>query len=171
MKKDKKTIKKVESELIKDINEDTDQIKKFIIILIGVALVSVILYFVSAKYVLKDNFQGDKNDTPVEENISYDRVDAGNVFNRPYEEYYVLAYDPSSLEASVYASLLKIDKDKKVYFLNLALDVNKGYIGEGNKNATNPSELSLKEPTLIKIENGTITKYLETLEAIEKELK
>lgn len=173
MKKNAKETK-VESALIKDINEDTGEFKKFILILVGVAVVAVLLYFVSAKYVIKDKFQGEKEKTPVEETIDYKKISIGNVFNRPYDEYYVFAYDQDSLEGNIYLSLFdNFDSESgKIYHLDLANELNKKYVGEsGNKDAETPSELSLVEPTLIKIKNGKISKYLEDLEDIKEELK
>lgn len=175
MKKNKEIKKNVESNVIKDINADTGEVKKFILILTGVALVTIILYFVSAKYVIKDNFQDNKEeDKTTETTISYLNVDVGNVFNRPYDEYYVFAYDTKSPEAGIYASVMNFfdSKKGKIYLLNLSTEVNKKYVGkEGNKKATKASELSLVEPTLIKIKKGKIDKYLENIDDIEKELK
>ena len=170
MAKKKNNNVKQEETIIKDVNENTDQIKKFIIILVGVSLVAFLLYFVSNKYLIGD---GRKNDTTTTEEISYSTVTVGNVFNRPYDEYYVLAYDAESVESDYYYSLINSfdTKKGKMFFLNLALEVNKKALGEtSNKNAKSPNELKLKEPTLIKIKNGVITKYLETREEIDKEI-
>lgn len=170
-----KKVKALESTLIKNVNDDTDQIKKFAYILIGVAIVALLLYVFSSKILIKDgvNKKSDK-DTNASETITYATVDVGNVFNRPYDEYYVLAYDPDSLKASVYSTIMMNTSEEKgkIYFLNLGSDINKPYVKEeSNKKATKVSELALKEPTLIKISKGKVEKYLETLEDIEKELK
>lgn len=161
----------VQSTVIKDINEDTNQIKKFIIILFGVALVSILIYFVATKILTNNDSSNNEN---TEATITYTNVMIGNVFNRPYDEYYVFAYDPDSLQASLYASYLNnFDKEKgKIYFLDLSLEVNKKAVSDSsNKTAKNPNELKIKEPTLIKIKKGTIDKYLDSIEEIETELK
>lgn len=166
----KKNVKQ-EDTIIKDVNEDTAQIRKFVIILFCVAVVSFLLYFISSKYLIKDGVH-DEASTP-EETLSYSNVNVGNIFNRPYDEYYILAYDPDSLEASYYASLLNnFDiKKGKIYFLDLSNSINKKYIGEeSNKKAKNPSEIKLKEPTLIKIKNAKIDVYLDSRDEIDKEL-
>lgn len=167
-----KKIKNVkQNDIIKDVNEDTDQIRKFIFILCGVALVALMLYFVSSKYLIKDGVSKDNISNP--ETISYNNVNVGNVFNRPYDEYYVFAFDPDSLDASIYSSLMNSfdTKKAKMYFLNMGLEVNQKAKSEsGNKTAKNSNELKLKEPTLIKIKKGSIDKYLESREEIEKEL-
>lgn len=166
--------KKKDYELIRDINDDTDQFKKFIYILCGVALVAVILYFVSNNYLIKDSDLNDNKNNTTSATISYTEVNVGNVFNRPYDEYYVFAYNPEDKEASYYASLLNNFKSEKgkLYYLNLSIDVNSKYVKDSsNKNATQASELSFNGPTLIKIKKGKIDKYLEKIDDIEKELK
>lgn len=164
--------KQVETELIKTTSEETDQVKTFVFILIGVALVAAILYFVSTQYLVKDGVK--KDTTPVAEEISYNNVNVGTVFNRPEEEYYVMAYDPDSPKASFYSTVMSLYKDDKIrlYFLNLSIEANKAYVKEtSNPNATKASELALNTPTLIKIKNGKIDKYIEDYEEIKKELK
>lgn len=171
MKKKIKNDDKIKNDIIKDVNEDTDQIKKFVIILVGVAIVASLLYFISSKYLIKDGVKEEEKST--QETLAYNKVNVGTVFNRPYEEYYVLAYDPDSLEASYYASWLNSfdSKKGKIYFLDLSLEINKKQVGEtSNKNASKPGELSLKEPTLIKIKNGKIDKYFDTRKEIDDEL-
>lgn len=163
--------KNVKQETIKYVNEDTDQIKKFILILIGVALVALLLYFVTAKFLVKDNFQ--EEDTPRSEaTIEYDTVKVGNIFNRPYDEYYVFAYDSSSTKAGYYATISSRSSKEKIYFLDLNLDINKKYVGEeGNKSASSAEEIVLKDPTLIKIKGGKIVEYYENIDDIVKTLK
>jgi len=171
MKKNDKQMKKISKEVIKDNNEDTATVAKLIFILVGVSLVTVLLYFASSKFIIKDGVEKEEEKPAVE--IAYDSVNVGNVFNRPYNEYYILAYDANSLKASYYSALLNTFdvEDSKIYFLDLSKDINKKYIGEEvNKNASKPSELVLKEPTLLKIKNGKISKVLTTIDEIEKEI-
>lgn len=171
MKKNKK-MKSNEVELIKTTNEETDQVKTFVYILIGVAVVTGLLYFLSTNYFVKD---GVKNDDDVaEEAYAYNNVNVGTVFNRSESEYYVFAFDPENLQSSYYSALLNSYKSDKVkmYFMDLSIEINKEYVKDiSNSKATKPSELALKSPTLIKIKSGKIDKYLENIEEIEKELK
>lgn len=170
MKKVKNNKKVNKQETIKYINEDTNQIKKFIFILIGVALIAVLLYFVTAKYLVKDKFQKEV-ENKVETKITYDTLSIGNVFNRPYETYYIMAFDSESLQASYYDALINNYTKEKIYFLDLSLEVNKKYVKEtSNPKASKPSELALKNPTLILIKDGKISKYFDDLASIEKEI-
>ena len=171
-KRELKTSKENKSGVIKYVNEDTNEIRKFILILGCVALIAVILYFVTAKYLVKDRFQ-EKTNTIVEETISYDTVKGGSLFNRPYDEYYVLAYEKDNTDASYYAALVNnYSGDIKIYTMDLSLETNKQYTGEkGNSSATNASELSLVSPTLIFIKDGKISKYYEGKDDITDALK
>ena len=165
----KKNYKPAKSTLIKPVNDAEDQVKKFIIILVGVAIVCVLSYLFTAKYLVKDK----KTDTKEEETtITYDNIRVGNIFNRPYNSYYVLASDlnENTNYQSLASSYLSKHTDEKIYYIDLSLDINKKYIGNSNKNATKASEIKLKDPTLIKIENGQITNYLDDKSSIENEL-
>ena len=164
--------KNIKTGVIKYANEDTNEIKKFALILVGVAVIAVLLYFVTAKYLVKDNFQS-KDNTPASEDITYNAVKGGTLFNRPYDEYYVLAYDKSDETSPYYSVLTSLyDGETKLYTMDLSLDVNKQYIGEkGNAKATKPSELSIINPTLILIKDGKILKYYEGKDTIADILK
>lgn len=167
-----KNIKDVEPQLIKTTNDDTDQVKKFAYILVGVAVIALLLYVFTTKVLVKDSSKKDDNSNSTAVSINYSILDVGMMFNRPYDEYYILAYDPDSLDASLYASMLnKVDSKKgKVYFLDLSNGLNKPYVkDESNAKATKASEVAIKGPTMIKISKGKISKYLESYEEIEDE--
>ncbi len=170
----KKNNKKIDAknEVIKQTSDESDQIKTFVYILLGVALITVLLYFLSSKVLIKDGV--DKKEESGEVSIAYNNVNVGNVFNRPDDEYYVFAFDPTTTKANYYYALMSnFDTEKtNMYYLDLAVEINKNYIKEeSNKNATKASELALKEPTLMLIKKGKIAKYLESEEEIVKELE
>lgn len=167
-----KKTNEVKVDIIKDVNDDTDTVKKFIFILVGVAIVTIGLYFLSSKYLIKDGVTP-KTETK-EETISYSNVLGGNVFNRKETDYYVLAFDPESKKSPHYERLLSAfdKKDSKLYFMDLSLEANKKYVKEeSNAKPTKPEELAFKEAALIKIKNGKVDKFLEDISEIEKELK
>ena len=169
----KNETKEVKPKLIKDVNEDTDQVKKFILLLFGIAIISGLLYFLTAKYLIKDEFQKSSTDD-VEEVMTYDNVNVGNVFNRPYDKYYVFAFDREAIRASYYQNLFGnfSGGDTKIYSLDLSKGINAKYASdESNKSATKPSELKIKSPTLMLIEKGKITEYYDTEDEIVKILK
>lgn len=165
----KRNKKNKEAKLIKTINEDTNQVGKFFLILFGLIIIMGLLYVLTSKN-LNDN-----SVESTETTISYTTVNVGNVFNRPYDNYYVLAYDLQNDENSLYSisnNYMNESGSKKLYTLDLGLKVNQKYVKEvSNKNATKPNELSLTNPTLIEIENGKIIKYYDTVESIQNVLK
>ena len=122
MKKKEKTLK---VNMIKDTNEDTEQIKKFILILASIAIIAFLLYFVTAKFIIKDEFQ--KENETTETTIYYDQVKVGNVFNRPYDEYYVMAFESEDNNAVYYSALMNSyankEDSKKIYYLSLSANV------------------------------------------------
>ena len=161
-----------DKKLIKQVNEDTNVVKKFVFILIGVIIVSILLYILTVKYLKVDNTTPESTDTT----ISYTSVNAGNVFNRPYDNYYVFAYDTKGDNANYYGSIFSTyqneSTNKKIYSMDLNLAVNKKYVSDkSNKAAKNTSELSIKDPTLIEIKDGKIVNYYDTEEAIMNILK
>ena len=161
-----------EKKLIKQVNDDTNVVKKFVYILIGVIIVTVLLYVVTVKYLKVDNPTPESTETT----ISYTSVNAGNVFNRPYDNYYVFAYDTKGDNANYYGNILSTyqneSSSKKIYSMDLNLAINKKYVSDkSNKKAANTSELSIKDPTLIEIKNGKIVNYYDTEDAIMNILK
>ena len=139
-----------------------------IIILIVVVIVAVGFYFLTDKFV-----EPVKEEAP-SVNIDYDIATVGTMFNRPYDEYYVLLYDSESLEAAYYNTLFSrysTANKNKIYYVDLSLKENSKYVKDSsNKNLTSASDASFVGPTLVSIKNGKITKYLETKEDIKAEL-
>ena len=160
-----------DKQIMKKEDDSVDQVKKFVIILFGVALFSFLAYIFTAKVLVKEDVNNKKSDVTIE----YNNVDVGNIFNRPYDNYYVLAVDKADKDSSYYENIVSTytsgEKSKKVYTLDLSLSVNKKYVGKSNKTATKASEISLSNPTLIEIEKGKIANYYDTKESITDALK
>ena len=165
-------MKKIDDKkVMKKEDDSVDQVKKFIIILFGVAIICLLAYFFTAKVLVKEEPKKKSTDITIE----YTNVDVGNIFNRPYDNYYVLALDESKDDASYYQNMVATysseSNSKKIYSLDLSLSVNKKYVGKSNKRATKASEVSLSNPTLIEIENGKIKNYYDTKESITNALE
>lgn len=169
-----KNIKKVDID--KYTSEESKEVKRFIIILLSIIVLVLAVYGIT-RLVNKD--KDNNNDRTVTAgSIDYDKVSVGTLFNRADSEYYVIVYDGEAPNAIYYSALMNkyMDKEKsnKVYFCDLSNELNKKYyVGEdkdSNPNATTSSELAFKNLTLIKIKNGKIVKYLETLDTIKTEL-
>ena len=168
----KKANKNEEVKLIKQTNEDTNMVRKFFLILLGVILICGLIYFLTTK-TLSDNPKSTESSST---SISYDTVNVGNIFNRPYEEYYVMAYDFDASNAYEYTNAVLAYKSEstsiKIYSLDLGLKQNNDHVGDkSNKSAKTASEVMFNGPTLIKISNGKIKNYYDTKEEILNALK
>lgn len=176
--------KKVNQKRIKDINkvmpgDDELEVKRFLIIL-GVLIVLIVgVYFVTELL--------SKEEAPESEvvsgSINYDLVNVGGILNRPYKDYYVMVYDSTSSEAVIYSTLINkymsnSSKDGyiKLYFCDLDNALNKDFYnknedGKSNKNVEKTSDFNFSNLTLLKVNNGKVTKYIENYSEIEKLLE
>ncbi len=157
-----------------NVTSDTDtDVFRFLIILVVICALVIGLYFLSKSLVDKRNNNETNNNTNV--TIDYDLTSVGTIFNRPYNEYYVVVYDGTDDDAMYYSTLItkykKKDNALKVYYCDLNNELNKPYKSEnekGNKNASSVKDLSFGKVTLIKIKNGSILEYIEDIEKIKK---
>lgn len=155
-------------------SEEAKEVKRFIIILFGIIILVLGVYVVT-RVLSKDKDNNEKEVTAGV--IDYDITSVGTILNKPDKEYYVIIYDGTISEAVYYSALVNIYMAKEnslpVFFCNLNNALNKKYyVGndKSNKNATKISEFAFGDLTLLKIKNGEITKYIESLDTIKKEL-
>ena len=85
MAKDTKKIKQT-----KIVNDDVEQIKKLIILLVIVVVLCIGVYFLTEKLLSRKNTTDTNTNTEVK--FNYDIATVGTMFNRPEEEYYVFIY-------------------------------------------------------------------------------
>ena len=159
--------------------EEENEVKRFIIIVIIIGL------FVGVIYGLTEIFKKDeekKEEEKQEITISYDKLTVGTLLNRPYDEYYVLAYDGDANKAVEYSAILSQYKSKssekdyvKIYFLDLSNGLNKKYYNVNEDNKSNPNAkkiegLDFGDLTLLYINDGKIKEYIEDYKTIQKKL-
>lgn len=173
---DKKNIKGMN---IKDISEDSVEIKSFIIIVVVISVLIGAIYGLT-ELIKKEPAEEEKITAGT---INYDKLTVGTLLNRPYEEYYVLVYNSEDNNAVLYSTILskytqKNDKKDyiKIYYCDLANSLNAKYynVGEDDKsnpNAKNIEELDFGKVTLLKIKNGKINMYFEDISKIKETLK
>lgn len=160
-------------------SEDTNEIKSFIIIVVVIAAVIGIIYG------LTEIFKEDEipTDEVVAGSINYDKTSVGTILNRPYDKYYVMVYDSDDDKAVLYSTILtkymQNSEDKeyvKIYYCDLNNKFNNEYYDKNKDGKSNPKAKSVEEfnfgdITLLKIEKGKITKYIEDLDSIKEMLK
>ena len=152
-------------------SNDEQEISSFIKILIGVVIVIAGIWLIT-NHINKDK-NSDLNNT--KGTVDYNLIVVGSIFNRPETEYYVLAFDSKDNNAVVYNSFLNSyqakEKALRIYYINLDNEFNKDYYSEkGNSNAKSLEELKISNPTLIKIKDKNIVKYVEGKDNIKSEL-
>ena len=94
---------------------------------------------------------------------------AKNVFSQKEEEYFVYFYDFDEEDTSLTYLVNGMISDNKVYKVNTKDAFNSNFVteeGAGNSAAKSIEELKVITPTLIKISNGTIVEYYETVDGI-----
>lgn len=167
----KRRSKKSEPNIIKYRNEDTNEIKKLLLILLGIIIIVALLFFITSKFLLKDGLHNTEPTTV--ENINYDKISVGTIFNRPYDEYLVFVFDSTKEESAYYNALVSnYSGNMKIYTLDLSIPKNHEYVKESaNKTAKTVSELAFTDVNLIHIKDGKILEYLDNISNIEKKLK
>lgn len=142
-------------------SDDTKEVKNLIVITIIVVLVAVLLYFLTSMVNNKKNVS--------DVSFDYDTCLVGNMFNRPYEEYYVFLYSSLDSNASTYKGLItdysESDDAVKIYYVDMNDKFNSSYMGDkSNKKPASSSDVVVNESALIKIKDGSVVNYYEKLD-------
>ena len=178
--KDTKKTKEIkfETKQLKNTSVDNNNsaVVTFIIALIVIAVLVGGLYYVNAKFVTKDKYQGDNTTTTTTKEPSYDDtiILADDALKQKENEYMVLFFDKSKDDASYYSSLVSGYKgDSKIYTVDLSNKMNAEFYNTGDtKNLPLPTTIEkLKEtkvtnPTLIKVKKGKIVDMTSTTQDI-----
>ena len=164
--------------------EEQPELKKFILVLGGLIIIIVGIYFFTRIFVTKDltNFSSLFNKASDIEytsgQINYEVVIAGNMLSKPNAEYYVMAFSSEDVEASYYKAVIsKYSKEKgsdalPVFNLDLNNELNKPYVAGDEKPSTtykSLKELKFGELTLLRVSNGKVTKFITDIDNIKKE--
>ena len=157
--------------MVKKNSEIENEVYRFIKILVVVIALILGVYFFTNAFVNSD-YDIKKNGQAGE--ISNNNIIVGSILNRPYDEYYVIAYKSSFNDSTIYETYMKLYESSKdslrIYVVDLDNELNKEYYEEiGNKKAQSIEDLKLSSPTLLKIKDKKINKYIEGQEAIKKE--
>ncbi len=159
----------------KIVSEEQQEIIRFIKILLIILVFVGGIYFFTKKIVKKEDA---KKTTITPGEISYDKIILGTLLNQNYNEYYVFIYDGNDNKAIYYSALIDLYSQKedkiKVFWADLSNSLNKKFIAnnekEVNKKAQKISDLHVGKYTLIKVTNKKITKYIDNIDEVKKEL-
>ena len=154
--------------------EEQKEMQKFFIVLIILVLIILGVYLCS-KVFIKPDIEEYEYTTG---EINNEAISVGTLFSKKDSSYYVLAYDFNSKNANNYKSYASYynnfsTKGIKIYYLDLSTVFNKPYYVNENSNpkATNIKDLKMIDGTLLLIKDKKISKYVEGIDGIAKELK
>lgn len=158
--------------MTKKYNDAENEVYRFIKILVVIVILILGFYLLTNAIAEKND---KKKDEATEVEISSSNIIVGTMFNRPYKEYYVIAYKSKANDSTIYDTYVSMYKQKEnalnIYFVDLDNELNKKYYSEkGNPNAKTFDDIKLSSPTLIKISDKKIVKYIENVDGIKKEL-
>lgn len=165
-KQQKKNARKIKE--VEDVSLFT--FSSFIKTTIALLLVIFFSYFILAFFVTKEyNFgtnNKDKNENADSSSSVSNLIVASNIFDQSENSYYVYFYDFNNEDERISSSISNISD--VVYRVNTASGFNSKYVtdGSGNINAKTLDDLKVKAPTLIKIDNDTISSYYEGVNGI-----
>ena len=114
------------------ISDGQKEVRNLIIITVIIAAIAAGLYFFTEKVLNKK----DNTDNNTEVEFDYNVCTIGNMFTRPYDEYYVFIYSSEDESAASYTALITSYRDKKakkLYYVDLKDAFNKE-VANANKN-------------------------------------
>lgn len=171
-----KNIKKNQKENSKTVEKDG--FYKFVTTITGILLILIACYLVIGIFITKQiNFDKEKEKKDKSEVvIDNSTITAGQIFDKKDSSYYVVIYDVNSKLTNIGTFISMYSSNESalpIYTVDSKNKINNNFITDGKSN-TNPSsydDLKIKAPTLIKIENGSISDYVEGEENIKSILK
>lgn len=157
---------------VRSYSSDSEEMIRMLKVLGTVIIIFAAFYFIFAVFNGEISF-GKKSKKEAE--IQNVEIIAGETFNRPESEYYVLMYDFDSNESTKLASyyeLYSASSANKLYIVDLSKKFSSKYITENASevNITDIDSLKVVAPILIKVENYKGVSYSIGLEEIEKTL-
>ncbi len=159
-------------------SEEQKELKTFIIVVIGLVIILVGIYFFTRAFITKDLFNKESNEiTYSDGSVDYDVCIVGNMLSRPYNEYYVIAFSNEDLNANYYNTVVSkytsLTDALKIYYIDLDNVLNGSYIANDDNISskfTTIDELKLGDITLFKVKNKKVTKMITNMDDIIKEL-
>ncbi len=171
--------RKIDRNLKNDIQiDEEDNVFKFITTIVAIIILLFLTYFVIGVFFTKEISFKKKKEKETKEEVTIDNntITAGQIFNKKDKSYYVLVYDVDSklTNLSTFISVYKSSEGAlPIYTVDSANSINSKFIVKkgSNKKPTSYSDLKIKAPTLIKIEDKKVTKYVEDESKIKEILK
>ena len=159
-----------------DIQVNEFNLRKSIYAVIGI-LCFFGLFFLITFGITNNNSEKKEENENNEVSISYDEILLGRSLSMGDEEYLVIFYDSSNEEDNNnYSSLVSNYRNKEghlnLYYVDMNKTFNKKFLTteESNKTPTDTASMKINGPTLIRVNGGNVTEYLEGLDSINSVL-
>jgi hypothetical protein len=156
----------------KKIEEDYFKVSTTIKIILAVVVILLVLYYFLAVFVTKEiDVSNGNSDSTSEETDSTDsvvnKILASTTFRQSPVTYYVYYYDFDDENEEISSAISNLT-DYTVYKVDTGSSLNKNYVSEddSNKDVTDISNLKVKSPTIIKIDNDKVVAYHEGVDDI-----
>ncbi len=167
-----KTIKEARREMHYASNNEDDEFKKLIRIILIVTAVMIVFYGITVLVTQKSNkSSANKNENTVK--IQYDNIVIGSMLNID-GNFYVLIEDAKDSHLNEYNTLLQSikanDDAPKVYIADLSDSFNKKYLSDESDYTSEISNFKVKGTTLVKIEDHKIVDTYDDYDAIYSKL-
>jgi len=151
----------------RQISGEDKEVYKAIKILIGVLVFFLLIYLIAAIITGEIEVGGKKKKVT---EIQYSEILAEMTFKQSDKEYFVIFYDFDQKSTELINAIVNdLGQNNSVYKVDLSKKFNANYLGEEttNKKPNDISQLKVKNPTLLKISAGKVSKYIEGLDNIK----
>lgn len=162
----------------KKVTETEDNFNKFVTTIAAIIIILILSYLIIGLFFTKEIDFKKEEETEETSEVSIDNntITAGQIFDKKDESYYVVIYDVDSKLTNIgtFVSIYRSSEDSlPIYTVDSSNKLNSKFISEdsSNTNPTSYDDLKIKEPTLIKIENGSVSSYIENEDEIKAVLK
>lgn len=153
--------------------EEQKEIFKFGKILLGLVIIIALLYLFTIYVINKPDTYERTNKKGV---IQYSSILLGTMLNKADKEYYVIVLDTKDLSNTVYLNKVSDYKAKNnhlpIYIADLSNELNKSFISDKSyHNNDSMDDFKVTGTTLIKVNNGKVTKFIEDAQSLLNELE
>ncbi len=166
--KKKEELKKVVESEEQSFNLHNKMFTVFCILMFFLAFYLLALYITNKH---SDKSQEDNSNTEVK--VSQEEIILGRSLSMKDGEYFVIYYDSKDEENAADLSSLvsnyRASHDISLYYVDMASGFNKSHItdGDSNHNPESASDLLIKGPTVIKVNDKRVVEYIEGLDAVK----
>ncbi len=158
--------------------EEQKEVKKFLVVLLGLVLILIGIYFFTRAFVTKDLSKTNEDTTYQEGKINYSVAIVGTMLSRSSKEYYVFAFKESDSKKADYQKYMlnyrNQAKSLPIYTVDLDNELNKSYVAGEEETPSKSFEglenLKFGRITVLKIKNGKVEKFITKEKEIKKEL-